>query len=207
MSTMVELLILGVIAALILYKLWSMLGETNEADQEMLNERKKKAAIATTTAKIEDILKPANTVDGGIQRVMQLDPKFNQDVFTDTSQKVHGLVFKAFTEGDKELLKTLLSNEIFTAYNKVVDDYKEKDWGAVIELRQYLMSCIEKVSLEGDVATITVKFVTMQINYVKNLTTGDVVEGNNDLEEIRDVWDFTRDLKSDSPIWQVTAIR
>ncbi|MBT7944059.1 MAG: Tim44/TimA family putative adaptor protein, partial [Alphaproteobacteria bacterium] len=59
--------------------------------------------------------------------------------------------------------------------------------------------------VEGKVASVTVKFVSEQINATRD-ENGDVVDGNpNAVMDASDFWTFSRDTKSNNPNWTLVA--
>ena len=66
---------------------------------------------------------------------------------------------------------------------------------------------IMEAFMEGSVAFITVKFISEQVNVVRD---GDdnVVSGEpNTVVEVTDFWTFSRDTKSRDPNWSLVATR
>ena len=57
--------------------------------------------------------------------------------------------------------------------------------------------------MQGTHAAVTVRFVSEQINVVRN-AEGQIVDGNpNEVQKVVDLWTFRRDTKSSDPNWQL----
>ena len=55
--------------------------------------------------------------------------------------------------------------------------------------------------MQGSVAQVTVRFVSEQINVVRN-AEGQIADGNpNEVQKVVDLWTFRRDTKSSDPNW------
>jgi predicted lipid-binding transport protein (Tim44 family) len=55
--------------------------------------------------------------------------------------------------------------------------------------------------MEGSHAQVTVRFVSEQINVVRN-ADGQIADGNpNEVQKVVDLWTFRRDTKSSDPNW------
>ena len=68
-------------------------------------------------------------------------------------------------------------------------------------------SGIEDAELQGRTAFITVRFVSEQINVVKD-SEGRIVEGDpSDVTQITDLWTFARNTRSRDPNWTLVATR
>ncbi len=62
-------------------------------------------------------------------------------------------------------------------------------------------SDIAAAELQGTTATVTVRFVSEQINVVRN-ADGQIIDGNpNEVQKVIDLWTFRRDTKSSDPNW------
>ena len=66
----------------------------------------------------------------------------------------------------------------------------------------------ENAEINSDgMAKIVVKFVTEQINLLKN-SAGEIVEGDeNFVQKITDVWTFEKDINSASKIWLLVSTK
>ena len=55
--------------------------------------------------------------------------------------------------------------------------------------------------MQGTNASITVRFVSEQINVLRN-ADGQIIDGNpNEVQKVIDLWTFRRDTKSSDPNW------
>ena len=64
-------------------------------------------------------------------------------------------------------------------------------------------SDISAAALQGSIAQVTVRFVSEQINVLRN-AEGQIVDGNpNEVQKVIDLWTFRRDTKSSDPNWQL----
>jgi len=62
-------------------------------------------------------------------------------------------------------------------------------------------SDVAAASLQGSEASVTVRFVSEQINVLRN-AEGQIVDGNpNEVQKVIDLWTFRRDTKSSDPNW------
>ncbi|TAJ25636.1 MAG: Tim44/TimA family putative adaptor protein, partial [Reyranella sp.] len=64
-------------------------------------------------------------------------------------------------------------------------------------------SDVAAAEMQGTHADVTVRFVSEQINVVRN-DEGQIVDGNpNEVQKVVDLWTFRRDTKSSDPNWQL----
>ena len=66
---------------------------------------------------------------------------------------------------------------------------------------------IEKINVKSSIADIVVKFVSEQVNLLKN-EKGKVLKGNDEyIENHTDYWTFSKDLKSNNPNWKLVVTK
>ncbi|PIR32345.1 MAG: calcium-binding protein, partial [Alphaproteobacteria bacterium CG11_big_fil_rev_8_21_14_0_20_44_7] len=64
---------------------------------------------------------------------------------------------------------------------------------------------IMDIELRGNICQIMVKFVSEQINFIKN-KAGEIIDGSKShIEHVTDVWTFERNLKSKEPSWIIVG--
>jgi predicted lipid-binding transport protein (Tim44 family) len=215
-----EILFFACIAAFILFRLYNILGKsdgggTNYKFNEKLNEN----INGIVSACIKDVTNSAEPVAiasehsrknpkifSSLNEIHELDQSFREETFLNGAKKAFELVIKSFCTGNKETLKILLSKEICRDFiNEIEQNQVNK------RLIEKVLTSIQSVEiidvlLEKAVATIKVKFVTEQINIVRNLDNV-IIEGNpSKAQLIEDVWSFSRNVKASSPNWQVVNI-
>jgi predicted lipid-binding transport protein (Tim44 family) len=153
------------------------------------------------TMSVSDAVAPA-LVD-----IARLDRSFNLARFLSGAQDAFVIVVEAFAEGDKETLKELLSAPVFSAFSSVIDKREKDKEKASVEIHAIRKSEIIEASLEGKTAFITVRFVADETNVLQD-KKDKLLSGHPDrVTETIDIWTFSRDLKSKSPIWIVTATK
>ena len=60
---------------------------------------------------------------------------------------------------------------------------------------------------KNDLVKITVKFISEQVNLLKN-KDGEIIEGDEQyIQNITDVWTFERSITSASPNWLLTSTK
>ena len=74
------------------------------------------------------------------------------------------------------------------------------------EIRAIPSVTIETAELAGNVATITVRFVSDQVSLTVDANKHPVA-GADAVTEITDIWTFERDLTSANPAWRLVAAR
>ena len=96
---------------------------------------------------------------------------------------------------------------MFDGFKKVVDERAERGEKAECELVGFESVEINHVELMGTVADISVRFASEQVNIVKDKNGKVIIGDEKFVQNINDIWTFSRDLKSPNPNWQLVSTR
>jgi predicted lipid-binding transport protein (Tim44 family) len=170
----------------------------------------KLSKIDNKSEDFEEILSAAETsspLTDGILQVQECDTNFNQEDFLVGARVAFEMILKSYASAEVDVLKPLLSNEVFGNFSKAIQD--RENAGHVMEdtLVGIKKSEMVEAYMEGDCANITIKFESEQVNAVRD-ENGDVVQGSADvILTTTDFWTFARETKSKDPNWLLVATR
>lgn len=217
-----DLIFLGLIAVFIALRLRSMLGRDNGVDSQ---ESWRQAARDTGADKVipmpslagrfqkkekeEDTafeaLKQNTAVADGLRAIKQADAQFSATEFLSGSKLAFEWVVGAFSKGDKDKLKMLLSEDRYREFVAEIDRNTESGKFPETTLVAITAADITEAALMGTRAQVTVQFTSEQIHIVrdkdKNIISGD----QSAIEKVVDIWTFERDTSSRDPNWKITA--
>jgi predicted lipid-binding transport protein (Tim44 family) len=98
-------------------------------------------------------------------------------------------------------LRPLLDEPTFASFEAAIRGRAERKEKAETTLIGFEASDISVASMQGTLAMVTVRFVSEQINVLRN-AEGQIVDGNpNEVQKVIDLWTFRRDTKSSDPNW------
>src|SRR5260370_42151913 len=144
---------------------------------------------------------PADAVAAGLERVAAADPGFDPERFLQGARGAFEIIVAAFAAGDKAKLRPLLSDEVYTPFCAAIDERnaaRETLETRILALKRH---DIVEADLVGQMARITVKLVSDQINVVR-AHDGSIVDGDPDKAiEKTDFWSFARDTRAADPNW------
>ena len=141
----------------------------------------------------------------GLMEIQRANPDFDSEEFISGSKIAFELILGAYSSGDTETLKPLLSSEVFADFSQAIRDREQAGETLEDTLVGIKSADIVEAYLEGRMVNITTKFVSDQINATRD-ENGDVVNGNpNAVIEVTDFWTFARDTKSRNPNWTLIA--
>ncbi|WP_394729853.1 Tim44/TimA family putative adaptor protein [Altererythrobacter sp. GH1-8] len=209
----VEIVILAMIAAFLGLRLYSVLGRRAEHEEESIphrfdagDEDRKGEAVpnvaqlrpAQPVQQLEGML-PA--VERGVRAIAAADSRFDILGFLEGAKGAYGMVLEAFWTGDKETLRELCDSDVYASFSGAIDAREAAGHtldNKLIRIEDYKIMGAE---LDGRTARISVLFVA-DIAAVTRDADGNVVAGSlDDAVESRDVWTFSRDVKSSTPDW------
>jgi predicted lipid-binding transport protein (Tim44 family) len=148
---------------------------------------------------------PADAVAAGLERVRAADPSFDAAHFVDGARGAFDLIVGAFAAGDKARLRPLLADDVYNPFSAAIDE--RAGAGETLETRILHMKAVDiaEAGVAGQLARITAKFVSDQINVLR-AHDGSIVDGDpNNAIEKTDFWTFSRDTRSTDPNWVLVA--
>ncbi len=156
-------------------------------------------------AEVETLAAAASPVGAGLTQIRLADPNFTPDGFVSGAKAAFEMILGAFAAGDDKALKPLLSPEVFANFKDAIDQRRKNGETLEAELIGINQAEIVGAAMEARTARVTVRFVTEQVNVLRDAENR-VVEGDPArVTRVTDVWTFTRDTRSRDPNWQLVA--
>jgi predicted lipid-binding transport protein (Tim44 family) len=141
------------------------------------------------------------TATAGIAAIRAADASFDPLIFTDGARAAFTTIVESFAKGETSALRPLLDGPTFTSFESAIRGRAERKEKAETTLIGFEASDISAASMQGTLAMVTVRFVSEQINVLRN-AEGQIVDGNpNEVQKVIDLWTFRRDTKSSDPNW------
>ena len=221
MAAYLDIIILLVVVVLVFSKLKSLLGtrpdnfEQRKISDEnaakifdmIVKEAEKNAAAEARNMEKEEVQGPEEELSE-IDKVLAKIPGFNREKFLTGAERAFEIIISAFSKGDVETLEMLVSKSLLKKFQEIIE--KRKAEGITSETDFIGFDDVEitnaKIS-KSEVAKITVRFVSEQVNILKN-KDGEVIEGDeNFIQNITDSWTFERALTSTNPNWLLVSTK
>jgi len=211
----IEIVILAMIAAFLGLRLYSVLGQRAEheeessipqhfdAGEEVLDHREPPRANAPvqSTPRQPEIEGMMPGVERGVRAIAAADPKFDIIGFLEGAKAAYGMVLEAFWRGDRDTLKELCDDDVYASFDAALDQREVDGHKLENKLIRIEETRIHAADLDGRVARVSVLFVA-DIAAVTRDSEGNVVAGAlNDAVESRDIWTFSRHVDAAGPDW------
>lgn len=145
--------------------------------------------------------------EAGLIDIARFDKSFEIISFMRAAQDAFVFVVESFADGDRETLKDLLSPPVFTAFDMAISARENAGEVMKTEIRGIKLSEILEAKLEGPYAKVTIRFIAEETTFTKN-ASGEIIFGHEEkITQMRDIWTFSRDLRSRDPRWLVIETR
>lgn len=156
-------------------------------------------------AEVEAMAASISPKGAGLTQIKLADPAFTADGFLKGAKAAFEIILGAFAQGDAATLKPLLSPDVFTNFKAAMDERQAQGETLDAELVGFVSAEIAQAQMDGRIARVTVRFVTEQVNVLRD-AGGEVLEGDpNRVTKVTDIWTFTRDTRSKNPNWLLVA--
>ena len=137
----------------------------------------------------------------GVAAIRAADPSFDPIGFAGGARAAFTAIVEAFAKGDIGSLQGLLDPQTFASFKAAIVGRNERREKAETTLIGFEASDIAMAEMQGSFAEVTVRFVSEQINVVRN-AEGQIADGNpNEVQKVVDLWTFRRDTRSSDPNW------
>ena len=141
------------------------------------------------------------TATAGVAAIRAADPAFEPIGFTAGARAAFTTIVEAFAKDDTAALRPLLDGPTHASFEAAIRGRAERKEKAETTLIGFEASDIAAATLQDSQAVVTVRFVSEQINVLRN-ADGQIIDGNpNEVQKVIDLWTFRRDTKSSDPNW------
>lgn len=210
-------LILLAAAALILWKLRSVLGDRTGFERPPFETPERPAPTSLPGPDIDDVpeTQSSNAAWSGyatadtdlardLQAVADKSPDFTARSFVDGAKMAYEMIHEAFAKGDKQTLQPLLTRDVADAFFGAISDRQQAGNTMKLQFVGVKSAKIESAKLTGNLARLTVRFVGEMITATLN-SAGAVIDGDDtQVRDVHDVWTFERDVSSKNPNWKLS---
>jgi len=171
------------------------------------------AAEDVAVADAEERIKAFPGVDAEVRRglleVAKHDPAFDPEAFIQGARQAYELIVTAFAEGNRKLLKGLLSNDVYDGFTRAMSDRDARGEQVDQSFVGINKADVLESGVKSGVASITVRFVSQLISATRD-RAGAIISGDPQrIKEVTDIWTFSRDVSTEqalaNPNWRLVA--
>ncbi|MDX1711240.1 MAG: Tim44/TimA family putative adaptor protein [Rhodovibrionaceae bacterium] len=221
----VDVIIFAAIAAFLVLRLRGVLGRRTGHEQKMedmfkregrqedgeqdtvvqMPDRRRESEQGGDDKAAQEVDESGDPVRAGLTQIRLADSSFDPDGFLQGARAAFEMVVDAYARGDSKTLRPLLANDVFQDFDGAIKEREKNKQSLETTLVGIESADIVEAELQGKTAFITVKFVSEQVNVLRD-AKGEVVEGDpNEVAKITDIWTFARNTRSRDPNWTLVA--
>lgn len=202
LSQTLQLILFALLAGVVLYQLYSVLGrrvgrQPEDAQTEAIE--RGQAQPPRTEPEMEDIAD--GVVLTGLAAVRARDPNFELGHFLGGAKGAYQMVVKGFAEGDRESLKRLLAPAVYDSFEAAIAQRESENRSETVEFSQPPRADLESATMDGDKARLVVRFLAE----FRARTKGPEGEGVDD-RRTAELWTFERDVTNRDPNWVLVHV-
>jgi predicted lipid-binding transport protein (Tim44 family) len=211
-----QILFFAGLAVFLAVRLYMALGRpTGRTHEDHVREERERAAAAPQGPRPVEAepdrpaISPAYSgpAGEGLSAIAQADRSFDPDGFANGALQAYEMIVDAYAKGDKTTLEPLLTERVYAAYAKAIDDRAEAGQTLTTEIERIKSAKIVEASLNDNRARVKVAFSAEIASELRD-RDGQAVDGDLSLlKTVDEVWSFERDVTSDNPNWRLAAVK
>ena len=196
----IELLIFAVLAAVVLYNLYAVLGR--RIGRQPGDQPRPATARPAAESPAPRIEASAPDVElGGLAALKARDPAFDADKFLEGARAAYTMIVRAFSAGDRQTLKGLVSAQVMSGFERAMAGREAEGRSETAEFLHEPRADIETGEIDGDLERVRVRFLAEFRSRSKG-PQGDAVGDRRTAE----AWTFERNLNSRDPNWTLVRV-
>ena len=207
-----DLIFLAVIAVIIGWRLFSIIGQdlggNKDAFSEMSSMANKKPVAEEKSeqkqAGIFDINPDAAPLNQtAMDTILSVEPDFDINNFINGAKICFANTLEAFAEGNKDALEQLLVAQSYEVFAESVDSRLARGEKSLCQVVGFIKIELLHAEINGDMLEVEVDFTTDQINALYD-SEDRVIQGHpTEIVRLQDDWVFVRKIGDTSPNWHV----
>lgn len=225
MQVDIDILVYAVIAALLLGRLWAVLGTRNDDEPQRFNpfsaptkpKNPPKASCSddpsgcggksNVVSRLQPPPLPPLSLAGGLERVKTLVPAFDEKLFLREARDIFSSIVGAYASGNLTLVADMLSPELLGQFQEAVEARKAAGQTAQTHIARVKETETTSARVENNQAYLTIRFVSEQENLLRD-AAGTIIGGTEGKhEEVTDIWTFVHAPLKPGTKWVVVETR
>ena len=192
-----DILIFGVIAIFLIFRLKNILGTKTDFEDNGLKEKKQPKQFSN----IVSLKTNKNNPNEEIDKIIKVDSDFDVANFLNGSKTFFEMVLKSFVSGNLDNVKDFIKPSVLKSFKGAIDERNKENETLILDLisvekNKIVSSVITKSSIK-----INVVFETLQITALMDKNEK-IIDGDTDKKIlVKDEWIFEKKIKDQNPNW------
>lgn len=195
-----QIVIFAVIAAVVLFQLYNVLGKKVGRQPQEDAKVPVPAAAADTAARIGPPIDPATLAAAAGLKAR--DPAFDPVRFLEGARQAYETIVRGYAAGDRSTLKPLLAPPVMASFEAGIAARETRGETEQVEFLHPPRADLEQTTVVGDTAVAKVRFLSELRSRLAP------AEGEEQVEERRTAehWTFERTLGASDPNWVLARV-
>ncbi|KQW86419.1 TIM44-related membrane protein TimA [Brevundimonas sp. Root1279] len=194
----VQIVIFAVIAAIVLFQLYNVLGKKVGRQPEEDARAQPQAPAQADPAAPRPAALDAVTLSS-IAGLKARDPNFDPVRFLEGARQAHETIVRAYAAGDRDTLRPLLTPKVMESFEAGIAAREARGETEEAEFLHPARADLELATAEENRATAKVRFLAELRNKVRSADPS--VEEQIEDRRVAEVWTFERTLGASDPNW------
>ncbi len=200
----IDILIFGVIAIFLIFRLKNILGTKTGFEKSNINEKtqdKQFTNVVSLKSKKNDLN------DKELNGILSVDPNFNINDFLSGSKNFFRMVLESFVSGNLENIKDFTKLSVLKSFKTAIDERNSEQETLIIDLKSIRENKITKVKITKSSIKLNVIFETFQIRALLD-KNDKIIDGDSENEIlVKDEWVFERKINNNTPNWTLVETK
>lgn len=195
------IIVFAVIAAVVLFQLYNVLGK--KVGRQPEDDARSKPAAGAGAVTPEPSAGRPGVLDAvtlaSIAGLKARDPNFDPVRFLDGARQAHETIVRAYAAGDRETLKPLLTPAVMNSFEAGIAAREARGETETAEFIHPARADLELASAEDNRATAKVRFLAELRNRIRPADAA--AEEQVEERRVAELWTFERTLGASDPNW------
>ena len=200
----IDILIFGVIAIFLIFRLKNILGTKTGFEETNVNEKnedKQFTNVVPLKSNKNDV------VDLELNKILNIDPNFDVNDFLSGSKNFFEMVLESFVSGNLENIKNFTKSSVFKSFKSAIDERNKEQETLIIDLKSIKENKITKATITKTSIKLNVIFETFQIRALMD-KNDQIIDGDTENEIlVKDEWVFERKINDNNPNWTLVETK
>lgn len=183
----IDIIIFAIIAGVLAANLYKLLGKKTHIEGK--DKTKEKIKLSSQTTEHFD-----KNLDDYDQDISSIDKDFSEESFLDGARKAFRIIVSAYKENNLNTAESLLSPEVFSAFQEQADMYNHK------------LESFQITQLKAAILNIEVVKKIAKIKVLFESTQRSMIEKKQETYSLKDVWTFEKILGNNNPNWVLAEV-
>ena len=194
----IDILIFGVIAIFLIFRLKNILGTKTGFEETNVNDKTHEKKLTNVIPLKSD---KKNVDELELNKILTIDPNFNVKDFLSGSKNFFEMVLESFVSGNLNNIKNFTKPSVFKSFKTAIDERNREQETLIIDLKSIKENKITKATITKSSIKINVMFETFQIRALLD-KNDEIIDGNSENQIlVKDEWIFEKKINDNNPNW------